>query len=317
MIFLKVLIRTYLFFVLFFSLTPIIYSQDTEKECYQRGLEYAISGRFEEAKQEFQKGLKSDHPFVSPLKAGLDLIEDVIDNKIKKETAIYIFKGTDYGNRGMWDRAIAEFNQAIESEPDNILAYNARGSLYAITGASDEAIKDFNRVIELKPDYAKAYLNRGNVYSQLGRDDSALSDFAKALALNPRYTEAYYNRGLLYSRKGLYDEAISDYTKAISLYSKYLAAYYNRGIDYAKKGLYEQAVSDLNRVIELNPKNILVYFQKALICEMAGFNKEALDAYGIFIQSAPLEYDYQRYINLIEEAKERMKELQLKQGYRD
>ncbi|MBL8146328.1 MAG: tetratricopeptide repeat protein, partial [Anaerolineae bacterium] len=39
----------------------------------------------------------------------------------------------------------------------------------------DEALADYDRAIDLNPEYAEAYNNRGNVYAALRRYDEALA----------------------------------------------------------------------------------------------------------------------------------------------
>ena len=59
-------------------------------------------------------------------------------------------------------------------------AYNNRGFAYYKLGKHEEAIADYNRAIELQPDYAKAYRNRAEVYRVIGELDKAEADEARA-----------------------------------------------------------------------------------------------------------------------------------------
>ena len=72
------------------------------------------------------------------------------------------------------------------------------GLLTGQKGDFDRAIEDFNKAIDLKPDYAKAYYNRGIAYGDKGDFDRAIEDFNKAIDLNPDYAKAYYSRGIAY-----------------------------------------------------------------------------------------------------------------------
>ena len=54
----------------------------------------------------------------------------------------------------------------------------------------DRAIDDFNRAIQLKSDYADAYYNRGVAYEVKGEVDRAVEDYTKTIQLNPNYGEA-------------------------------------------------------------------------------------------------------------------------------
>ncbi len=58
-----------------------------------------------------------------------------------------------------------------------------RGLSYAVSANYDRAIADFNEAIELDPKYGKAYYNRALVYEDLGRASDAIQDFEKSLEL--------------------------------------------------------------------------------------------------------------------------------------
>ncbi len=62
--------------------------------------------------------------------------------------------------------------------------------------AFDAAIADFDKAIELNPEDAMAYYNRGTAYAGLEQFDAAIADFDKAIELNPDFVEAYHNRAL-------------------------------------------------------------------------------------------------------------------------
>jgi tetratricopeptide (TPR) repeat protein len=76
----------------------------------------------------------------------------------------YLNRGVAYGNRGNYDRDIADQTRAIELDPQLALAYNARGAAYAARGDLDRAVADYHKAIELKPDFGYAYYARGLAY---------------------------------------------------------------------------------------------------------------------------------------------------------
>ena len=61
--------------------------------------------------------------------------------------------------------ALADYNKAIELDPDDAIVYNNRGLLYKAQKKEDLALADFNKAIELNPKYVTAYTNRGSLYS--------------------------------------------------------------------------------------------------------------------------------------------------------
>jgi tetratricopeptide (TPR) repeat protein len=91
-----------------------------------------------------------------------------------------------YLNRGVvlleykqYDKAMNDFNKAIEFGPRNAQAYLGRGIALAFTNQFARAIEDLNRAIELNPKLATAYNTRGMVFAQIGNPRAA-ADFQKA-----------------------------------------------------------------------------------------------------------------------------------------
>ena len=104
----------------------------------------------------------------------------------------------------------------------------------------DKAIADYTEAIRLDPKFAEAYYNRGVAYENKGEYDKAIADYTEAIRLDPKYAEAYNSRGFAYGNKGEHDKAIADYTEAIRLDPKYANAYYNRGVRLREEGRMRQ-----------------------------------------------------------------------------
>ena len=69
-------------------------------------------------------------------------------------------------------------------DPQDPVFYNNRGISYKEKGELDRALKDFNKALELNPDFAEAYNNRGIAYGIKGQVDEAIEDASKAIALD-------------------------------------------------------------------------------------------------------------------------------------
>ena len=236
--------------IILFLAVGLCYAQNTAKQIYAKGVEYATQGKLEEAKEEFEKALKVD-PFYESAKSTLKVIEDVNNQKIKINTAIMYFKGISYAVKGQWAEAISDYNKAIEINPSFATAYTGRGYAYLNKGQYDKAISDFNKAIEINPRDAIAYNGRGIAYYKKGQYDKAIFDYSKAIEINPRFANAYNNRGWTYHLKGQHDKAISDYDKAIEINPRLAMAYNNRGIAYDAKMNTKKACSDWKRACEL------------------------------------------------------------------
>jgi hypothetical protein len=103
----------------------------------------------------------------------------------------------------------------------------ARGAKSAMKGQFDRAIADFDEAIRLNPS-ADAFYNRGNAYAELGQHDRAIADFDKAIRLNPKSVAAIEKRAAVIAMKsgrgGEQTGAIADVDEAIRLNSNFTRA---------------------------------------------------------------------------------------------
>ena len=93
------------------------------------------------------------------------------------------------------DRSIAACTRIIqgrgETAKDSAIAHPERGLSYKSKGDFDRAIADFSEAIRFDPKYAEAYYLRGVVYGNKGDLDRAIADLNEAIRLDPRSAVAY------------------------------------------------------------------------------------------------------------------------------
>ncbi len=217
------------------------------------------------------------------------LTDEVLDKH--KDAALYLWRGNSWHTKGEYDKAIADYNKAIELKPEYVSAYYNRGNSWHTKGEYDKAIADYNKVIELKPDYASAYHNRGISWHPKGEYDKAIANYNKAIELKPDYASAYYNRGISWENKDEYDKAIGDYNKAIELKPDDADAYYIRGISWQNQDEYEKAITDYNKVIELKPDDADAYNNRGLLWENKDEHDKAIADYNKAIGLKPDDAD--------------------------
>ncbi|MBD3879512.1 MAG: tetratricopeptide repeat protein [Quinella sp. 1Q5] len=188
--------------------------------------------------------------------------------------SVYNNRGNAYLDLKQYERAIQDYDKAIQLNPNHEMAYNNRGLAYGKLGQKDKEIQDYESAIKLNPNYAGSYYNRGGYYLELKQYERAIQDYSKAIELNPILYQAYYNRGNVYL-KGLeqYEQAIKDYSTAIYINPDLYEAYVNRGISYAlsgKPGNLEKAIEDATKAIQLNPKRVDAYMLRGNIYQALG-----------------------------------------------
>jgi tetratricopeptide (TPR) repeat protein len=67
----------------------------------------------------------------------------------------------------------------------------------------DRAIADYSDAVRLDPKFAAAFYNRGLAY-QFGKQDfdRAITDYTEAIGLDPKHARALYNRGVAKQKIG-------------------------------------------------------------------------------------------------------------------
>ena len=92
---------------------------------------------------------------------------------------------------------------------------------YGIYLASVDKIEEAERVIkeaiQLNPDEVLAYINLGNLLDQVGKKEEAEKAYQKAISIDPENVRAHYNLGLLLAEQDKLIEAEKEFAKAIKL----------------------------------------------------------------------------------------------------
>jgi tetratricopeptide (TPR) repeat protein len=115
----------------------------------------------------------------------------------------YFFRAEGYFVNKDYDRAIADFTMAIQTQiaigmtARIDIAFYERGKVYMVKTDYDRALADFDEAIKRapKPD-ADYYFARGGAYGSKAEWAKAIADFDEAIRLNPEDAQAYHFRGL-------------------------------------------------------------------------------------------------------------------------
>ena len=112
--------------------------------------------------------------------------EDVYNHpeEYADSASVLAIVGKERRETGHLDRAIADFDKAIEIDPESPLHYRDRGIAHYLNGYYDLAIVDFDTAISILPDNSYLYLFRGLAYHMKDEYQRAVADYDLAIAIN-------------------------------------------------------------------------------------------------------------------------------------
>ncbi len=117
-----------------------------------------------------------------------EILQRDIKNNIK--TIIHVHRGMAYYSSGQIDKAMNDFNKALELDPNNTSARYYRAVHSRINKNFDAALKDLDLCIEKEPFNLEYLTARGETYSDAGYKDKAVSVLKYVLSLESSFKPA-------------------------------------------------------------------------------------------------------------------------------
>jgi len=128
-------------------------------------------------------------------------------------------------------KAEAAYKKAIDLQPKYWSSYNALGIFYLTHGKVNASVPLFERVVQLVPDNMRGYNNLGAAYQQMGRYDDAIGFFSRTIDQKPT-AQAYSNLGTCYYFLGRYKQSVDMFEKAVGLAGSHYKYWANLGDAY-------------------------------------------------------------------------------------
>lgn len=141
------------------------------------------------------------------------------------------------------------------TSPSSYVNHNNLGDMYARHGEFEKAVSEFQKAIELKSNYGDAFHNLGNTYHQMGKDDLALENYQKALIFNPSLWQSYQNLAAIHFNQEEYNLAKEELEKAIGINPESAELHINLGIVFKKLGDTPKAKEHLQKALVIDPTN--------------------------------------------------------------
>jgi tetratricopeptide (TPR) repeat protein len=143
--------------------------------------------------------------------------------------------------------AIAEFEKAAETSPNEPNVHFGLGYLYWKSHRFDEAKQEFQAELANDPQHAQAWAYLGDI--EMKRDpEAALPLLRKAIQFKPDLRIAYVDLGAVLAEQKQYPDAISAFKRAIALDPEEPDAHFRLGRAYRATGKIAESEKEFAEV---------------------------------------------------------------------
>ena len=216
----------------------------------------------------------------------------------------YSSRATAWWDKKDYDRAIKDYDVALQLNPQDAGTFNNRGNAWKAKKDFVRAIKDYDRAIQINPNFGVAYHNRSSARTCTWVNTTGPSTTpTRPSGSNPRcpwrITNAvwpgrtsgfmtrplritvkrsdptladggyYVNRGTAWRQKKEYDRAIKDYDEAIRINPKIANAFVGRAAVWTALKEYDKAIADCAWLRGLEHDNAGAYCNRAVAARQA------------------------------------------------
>ncbi|MDH5445212.1 MAG: tetratricopeptide repeat protein [Gammaproteobacteria bacterium] len=210
---------------------------------------------------------------------------DAIDSVINKLTDqilhqpdaahLYIKRGDAWFQLHEFDKAVRDYDQALNIDRNADQAWFGRGMAYGRMGQIDKGIADLGEFIKRNPKSSLAYTKRGVRHLWKGDREKAAQDLQKAIALNPDNAEAHDDMGVIYAQQGKLKKAVHHFSRTITIDPTYQKGHHNLAMAYHLAGNHNQALSMIDRALAIKENEKVSLLLKSQILEALGMHKQA------------------------------------------
>ena len=148
-----------------------------------------------------------------------DLAKKVVEAfNSRNQADKHIIFGRDYVRGEQYDRAITNFQKALEFDPDLAAAYYYIGDTYLKMDRLDPALEALEKAVELDPAYISAYHSIGTAYLEKGDSAQARDFFETLVSKKPDDCQIQVAYGYVMANQlGEVDKGLQAFEKAKSL----------------------------------------------------------------------------------------------------
>ena len=156
-------------------------------------------------------------------------------------------------NQGHWKESASLAESLSEKYPSSLMLCDILGAAYLALRNAEKAIENYQKALQLNPHHTDAYNNMGMALYDQGRFDEAVESYQKAVEIEPNFADAYYNLGNALKQIGDLKKAIESYRASLAINSEDAEVLSNCGNALKDYGEPDQAIECYAKALKIDP----------------------------------------------------------------
>ena len=175
--------------------------------------------------------------------------------------------------------ARAEFEKALEINPDHEAATFALAERLDDEGAFDEVISRLERLAKAKPDAARVPLTLANFLRKYGQLEEAVVQWRSGLAKAPQWDDSWRDLGLGLEHLNRTEEAADAYRQAVNAAPEKAENHRYLGSALQDAGQLDEALAAYSQAVGTDPENAEAHWGRFCVRALRGEFPKAWDDY--------------------------------------
>lgn len=192
----------------------------------------------------------------------------------RERAIIYLYIGNALGFREEWDAALAEYLEAVHTDPQLAEAHYNLGVAFAALGRIDRAIAALKESLTHNPRLYEAHFSLGRCYQRLDDAGRAYIHYDQACNARPQAAEPRYYMGLMHQSHGAHELAQRCFTDALRVEPTFVSP------EMEDEPLISRSEEEVS----------LWYYRLSDDLKQQGYEDEAQRIYRALLQWRPQEY---------------------------
>lgn len=208
--------------------------------------------------------------------SALDLLNSIID-RYPNLAVYYMARAGIYMKKRDVSAAKADYEMAIEAEPENYNCYRERALFYNAISKPDLSLADMQKAIDLlteeiieNPQDASLLVTHAEMVDRTGNIEAGLREYNNYLNKWPPHYTILKNKAQRLVSLKQWQKAIDTYSLIVANFPEDIKIFFDRSLAYQQLGDLQSAMNDLDNAISLDPKEFAYYYFRSRLKHQMG-----------------------------------------------